>query len=95
LFRNQTKNTNEETKNNKSSEVAEMGDRGHNRHGPGGVLCPFRRALGTRLIQCGLRGGLYFEVPSVLRHCQLGDTKVILLVKKRPVLVMICAIFHG
>jgi len=42
----------------KSSTVAEMGDRGHNRHRPkrgGGVLCPFRRALGTRLIQCGLR----------------------------------------
>jgi len=48
---------------NKSSAVAEMGDRGHNRHGPkrGGVLCPFRGALGTRLIQCGLRGGLYFR----------------------------------
>ena len=28
---------------NKSSAVAEMGDRGHNRHGPkrGGLLCPF------------------------------------------------------
>ena len=42
----------------KSSAVAEMGDRRHNRHGPkrrGGVLCPFRGALGTRLIQCGLR----------------------------------------
>jgi len=27
-----------------SSRVAEMGDRGHNRHGPkrGGMLCPFR-----------------------------------------------------
>jgi len=27
----------------KSSAVAEMGDRGHNRHGPkrGGLLCPF------------------------------------------------------
>ena len=48
---------------NKSSAVAEMGDRGHNRHGPkgGGVLCPFRGALGTRLIQRGLRGGLYFR----------------------------------
>jgi len=47
---------------NKSS-AAEMGDRGHNRHGPkrGGVLCPFRGALGTHLIQCGLRGGLYFR----------------------------------
>jgi len=45
---------------NKSSAVAEMGDRGHNRHGPkgGGMLCPFRGALGTRLIQRGLRGGL-------------------------------------
>jgi len=33
----------------KSSAVAEVGDRGHNRHGPkwGGVLCPFRGALGT------------------------------------------------
>ena len=40
-----------------------MGDRGHNRHGPkgGGVLCPFRGALGTRLIQRGLRGSLYFR----------------------------------
>jgi len=30
----------------KSSAVAEMGDRGHNRHGPkrGEVLCPFRRS---------------------------------------------------
>jgi len=29
---------------NKSSVVADMGDRGHNRHGPkrGGLLCPFR-----------------------------------------------------
>ena len=29
---------------NKSSAVAEMGDRGHNKHGPkrGGLLCPFR-----------------------------------------------------
>ena len=41
----------------KSSAVAEMGDRGHNRHGPKreGVLCPFHGAQGTRLIQCGLR----------------------------------------
>ena len=46
------------SKTNKSSAVAEMGDRGHNRHWPKrgeGVLCPFRGALGTRLIQCGLR----------------------------------------
>ena len=42
---------------NKSSAVAEMGDRGHKRQRPkrGGVLCLFRGALGTRLIQCGLR----------------------------------------
>ena len=50
----------------KSSAVAEMGERGHNRHGPKrgrvlSLLCPFRGALGTRLIQCGLRGGLYFR----------------------------------
>ena len=51
---------------NKSSAVAEMGDSGHNRHGPkgGGVLCPFRGALGTHLIQCGLRGGLYLASSS-------------------------------
>jgi len=32
------------TSNNKSSAVPDMGDRGHNRHGPkrGGLLCPFR-----------------------------------------------------
>jgi len=35
----------------KSSAVAEMGDRGHNRHGPkrGGLLCSFRGELGPRL----------------------------------------------
>ena len=53
---------------NKSSAVAEMGDRGHNRHRPkrgGGVLCPFRGALGTRLIQCGLcRDLLPYQVVS-------------------------------
>ena len=44
---------------NKNSAVAEMGDRGHNRHGlKEGMLCPFRGALGTRLIQCGRRRGL-------------------------------------
>ena len=44
----------------KSSPVAEMGDRGHNRHGPkdGALLCPFRAELGPRLIQCGLGRGL-------------------------------------
>jgi len=45
-----------------------MGDRGHNRHGTkrgGGVLCPFREALGTRLIKCGLRGDLLpYQVAS-------------------------------
>jgi len=52
---------------NKSSTVAEMGDCGHNRHGrkEGGMLCPFRGALGTRLIQCGLCGGLLpYQVAS-------------------------------
>jgi len=35
----------------KSSAVAEMGDRGHNRHGPkrGGLLCPFCGERGHRL----------------------------------------------
>ena len=49
------------TEKNKSSAVAEMSDRGHNRHGPkrGGLLYPFRGGkLGPRLTQCGLRGGL-------------------------------------
>jgi len=42
---------------NKSSAVAEMGDHGDNRDGPkrAGVLCPFCGALGTHLVQCGLR----------------------------------------
>ena len=33
----------------KSSAVPEMGDRGHNRHGPkrGGLLCPFRGEAGS------------------------------------------------
>jgi len=39
---NKTKKSNEETKNNNSSTVAEMGDRGHNRHRPkrGGSAVP-------------------------------------------------------
>ena len=53
---------------NKSSAVAEMGDRGYNRHGPkrgGGLLCPYRGELGPRLIQCGLgRGLLPYQVMS-------------------------------
>jgi len=52
---------------NKSSAVAEMGDRGHNRHWPKrwGLLCPFRAELVCRLIQCGLgRGLLPYEVAS-------------------------------
>jgi len=57
---------------NKNSAVAEMGNRGHNRHGlkrGGGVLCPFRGALGTRLIQCGLhRGLLPYQVASSSIH---------------------------
>jgi len=53
---------------NKSSALAEMGDRDHNTHGPkrgGGVLCYFRGAMGTSLIQCGLhRGLLPYQVAS-------------------------------
>ena len=48
---------------NKSSAVAEMGDRGHNRHGPkrGGGCCE----LGPGLTQCGLgRGLLTYQVAS-------------------------------
>ena len=44
------------TKTNKSSAVAETGDRGHNRHGPkrGGAV-PFSQGeLGPRLTQCRL-----------------------------------------
>jgi len=39
--------------------VAEMGDRGHNRHGPkrGGAV-PLSPELGPRLIPCGLGRGL-------------------------------------
>ena len=40
----------------KSSAAAEMGDRGHNRHGPkrGGCYAPFAGGeLGPRLTQCG------------------------------------------
>ena len=51
----------------KCSAVAEMGDRGHNLHGPkrGGLLCPFRGELGPRLIQCGLgRGLLPYQLAS-------------------------------
>ena len=50
----------------KSSAVAEMGDRGHNRHGPkrGGAV-PLSRELGPRLVQCGLgRGLLPYQVAS-------------------------------
>ena len=45
----------------KSSVVADMGDRGHNRHGPktgGGLLCPFRGELGPRLTQGRMGRGL-------------------------------------
>ena len=52
-----------ESNGNKSSAVAETGDRDHNRHGPKrwGLLCLFRAELGPRLIQCGLGRGLYFR----------------------------------
>ena len=44
----------------RSSAVAEMGDRGHNRYGPkrGGAAVPLSRELGPRLAQCGLGQGL-------------------------------------
>jgi len=51
----------------KSSAVAEMGDRGHKRHGPkrGGCCARFARELGPRLTQCGLgRGLLPYQVAS-------------------------------
>ena len=63
---------------NKSSAVAEMGDRGHNRHVPktGGGAVPLRGALGTRLIQCGLCGGLPpYQVASSSIH-PLGRNSV-------------------
>jgi len=52
--------------NNKSSAVAEMGDRGHSRHEPKReLLFLFRGDLGPRLIQCGLgRGLLPYQVWS-------------------------------
>ena len=44
----------------KSSAVAEMGDCGHNTHGPtiGGLLCLLRGGAGPRITQCGLGRGL-------------------------------------
>ena len=48
------------TNGNKSSAVAEMGDRGHNRHGP-----KRGRELRPRIVQCGLgRGLLPFQAAS-------------------------------
>jgi len=51
---------------NKSSAVAEMGDRGHNRHGPKiEDYCALSRELGPRLVQCGLsRDLLPYQVAS-------------------------------
>jgi len=54
-------------KKNKSSAVAEMGDRGHNRNGPkrGGCCAFFTGELGPRLPQCGLsRDLLPYQVAS-------------------------------
>ena len=51
----------------KSSAVAEMGNRGHNRHGPkrGRGAVPLSLSAGNRLIQCGLCGGLLpYQVAS-------------------------------
>ena len=56
------------TLSHKSSAVAEMGDRGHNRHGPkrgGGLLCSFCGELDPRLTQRGVgRGLLPYNVAS-------------------------------
>jgi len=43
-----------------SSAVAEMGDRGHDIHGPktGGAAVPLSRELGPRLVQCVIGRGL-------------------------------------
>jgi len=55
---------------NKTSAIAEMGDRGHNRHGPKrwGATVPISRGggeLGLRLTECGLgRGLLTYQVAS-------------------------------
>jgi len=46
----------------KSSAVAEMGDRGHNTHATkrgGGAVALSRGELGPRLTQCGLGRGLF------------------------------------
>ena len=55
---------------NKSSAVAEIGDRGHNRHGPKrGGCAPFaERCMGTHLIQCGLR--------RCLLPCQVASSSI-------------------
>jgi len=48
--------------------VAEMGDRGHNRHGPkrGGLLCPFRGGAGSpsNTMSPGPRSILPYKVAS-------------------------------
>jgi len=66
---------------NKSSAVAEMGDRGHNRHGPKrGGCCAFAdSSIGTRLIQSDLgRGLLPYQVASssiqLFGHNRHGST---------------------
>ena len=51
----------------RSSAVAEMGDHGHNRHGPkrGSCCAPFSESWNPVLIQCGLgRGLLLYQVES-------------------------------
>ena len=82
---------------NKSSAVAEMGDRGHNRHEPkrGGLLCPFCGELGPRLIQYDLSRGLlpYQVVSSSIQpfgHNRHGPTR-----KPRKGAAVIAASMHG
>ena len=65
-------------KENKSSAVAEMGDRGHNRHAPkrGGCCAPFAgEELGPCLTQCGLGRGLlpYQVASSSIQHLATID----------------------
>jgi len=61
-------------KTNKSSAVAEMGDRGHNRYELKRGGLPLSRELGPRLVQCGLRRGLlsYQAASSSIRPFDMG-----------------------
>ena len=54
---------------NKSSAVAEMSDRGYNRHGPkigGGLLCPFRESWDPVSYNVAWAGEVYFRTKRPL-----------------------------